>query len=169
MNNTEPCRLHPETGLSCGPTAVCAVTGASPEQVLEAIIEAAGEDDEHPEHLDDTNFRHQARTVERLGFDLFDTYGNKMRARDILLNRDLPCELNKLPKMADFLKQNESQDVLLCSGCRLKAGALEIHSFAVDRNFYVDNNTGGEVRQLADFPCELSDFRILDVLIVRSR
>jgi hypothetical protein len=59
---------------------VLAVTGKAPEQVRDAILHAADEDGETPRHLDDTAFRHPARAVELLGFDLFDTQGRRIDA-----------------------------------------------------------------------------------------
>ena len=60
-----------------------AVTGSTPEQVNSAILAAASEDDEHPEHLNDTSFRHQARAAELLGWDLFTPEGAALQARAI--------------------------------------------------------------------------------------
>jgi hypothetical protein len=73
--------------------------------------------------------------------------------------------------MADVLLQNNSQDILLCKGDRFNVATnqLEAHTFAVDRDWYVDNNTGGQVVPLADVPPSLLDFRIKYQLIVRRR
>jgi len=50
--------------MSCGPTAVRAVTGKSPRQVCNAIIQAARDDgDGDPPNLDKTNFRHAANSI----------------------------------------------------------------------------------------------------------
>ncbi len=70
-------QLTVTTDDSCGPVAVGAVTGATPERVKEAIREAAREDDQNPTHLKDTSFRHQARAVELLGFELLNLDGTK--------------------------------------------------------------------------------------------
>jgi hypothetical protein len=42
--NGLPYRLRPSLGMSCGPTAVCAVTGAEPALAQQAIYQAAAED-----------------------------------------------------------------------------------------------------------------------------
>jgi hypothetical protein len=87
-------------------------------------------------------------------FDLFDTHGNPIQAMTYIPRdrRLTPQELNQLPTLDIFLQKNNSQDVLLCNAIRSKAGCdeTESHTFAVDRTWYVDNNTGGHVVRLTD-------------------
>ena len=97
-------QLTEATGNSCGPVAVGAVTGANHEAVGQAIRRAAAEDGEKPRHLTDTNFRHQVRAVELLGFELFDPHnGNKVEAQSILAT------------VAHFFHNNNSNDLFLYS------------------------------------------------------
>jgi hypothetical protein len=83
MVSAPPHKLTPALAGSCGPTAVCAVTGKTPKQVHSAIIEAASEDDEKPAHLDNCSFRHQARATEILDCELFELDGSRVQARSI--------------------------------------------------------------------------------------
>lgn len=123
-------------------------------------------------HLNNTNFRHQARAVEILGFGLSDVHGSRVQAANIPLRREVShAELNKRPTMLEFLRTNDSEDVLICSADRIMPGSstTESHTFAVDRQWYFDNNTGGCIVPIADAPNALADFRVGHVLAVRPR
>ena len=51
-----------------------------------------------PRHLNDTNFRRQARAVELLGFTLSDIHGRDVQAQDVTKDRTLTLsECNRRP------------------------------------------------------------------------
>ena len=65
-------RLSPAEGASCGPVGVGAVTGKSKKDVEDAIRRAVREGGgPDPGEVTEISFRHQARAVELLGFELF--------------------------------------------------------------------------------------------------
>jgi hypothetical protein len=171
MVSAPPHKLTPALAGSCGPTAVCAVTGKTPKQVHSAIIEAASEDDEKPAHLDNCSFRHQARATEILDCELFELDGSRVQARSIPSPVDAYVA-TQLPTVRDFFQQNQSKDVLLCLAFGVRPGqhttedTTEVHTFAVDRGWYFDNNTSGEV--VTSPPSALADFRVVRVLVVRQ-
>jgi hypothetical protein len=147
-------QLTEATGDSCGPVAVGPVTGANHEAVGEAIRRAAAEDGENPRHLTDTNFRHQARAVELLGFELFDPHnGNKVEAQSILAT------------VAHFFHNNNSNDLLLCFavGSRPDHTEQEHHTFAVHRGRFYDNNTSTVIETVHPW---LQNFLIIRALAV---
>lgn len=170
MNKLPLSRLRASSGLSCGPAAVCAVTGAEPEAVIAAVRAAAAEDDEFPDHLEHSNFRQQARAVEILGFDLFTTDGMPLLARENIPKKRkmMLSELNQLPTAGDFLARNRCKDVLLCHATPLEGRVQDgdPHTFAVDRKWYVDNQLAVTIR---DAPPALANYRMVDALIVRPR
>jgi hypothetical protein len=148
-------QLTEATGGSCRPVAVGAVTGANHEAVGEAIRRAAAEDGEYPTHLTDINFRHQARAVELLGFELFDpSNGNKVEAQSILTT------------VAHFFHNNNSNDLLLCFAVGLRPGHTkqESHTLAVHRGRFYDNNTNTVVETVHPW---LQNFKIIRALAVR--
>jgi hypothetical protein len=164
----DTCRLHPPLGgLSCGPTAVLAITGATPATVSLEIVAAANEDGEFPQHLNDSNFRHQARALERLGFALFDLLGHEIVVVDAIPRHRGPIAINVLQSLSEFLRSNKSKDVLICQGFRPVPTGLVGHTFAVDRKCYADSNTNGQVVSISAVPVHLLDFRVLDVFAVR--
>ena len=118
-------------------------TGASVEDVEKAIRQAAAEDGEYPTHLCDTSFRHQIRAVEMLGFELFHSNsGIRVRAHSISLQ--LREDWLFQPTPAEFLQANQSDDLLLClAHVRPGEPNSEVHTFAVHRRCYYDNNPGG--------------------------
>jgi hypothetical protein len=163
---TEPHQLTKATGDSCGPVAVGSVTGASVEDVEKAIRQAAAEDGEFPAHLLDTSFRHQLRAVEILGFELFDSNsGIRVEAHSISLEVREDW-LFRQPTPAEFLRANQSDDLLLCLANEVGPGELgsEVHTFAVHRRCYYDNNPGG-IR--GSVPIYFVNFRMICALAVR--
>ena len=54
---------------------MCTVTGSVAAEAERAIRQAAEEDRQYTKHLADSNFGHQARAVESLGFELFEPNG----------------------------------------------------------------------------------------------
>ena len=79
-------RLRPASGASCGPVAVGAATLKSVSEVEAAIINIAKEEGENPITLAEpggSNYRHQVRAVELLGYDVFDLNGHKLDPREI--------------------------------------------------------------------------------------
>jgi hypothetical protein len=165
-----PCRLHPPLGgMSCGPTAVQVISGRTSVIVSREIVAAADEDGEFPQHLDDSNFRHQARALERFGFALLDRDGNEIIVFDAIPRHRERIDLRRLPSLGDFLAHNRSGDVLLCQAFR--PGPLELigHSFAVDRRHYADCNTNGRVIATAEVLKDVQEaFRVLDAYAVRK-
>ena len=91
----------------------------------------------------DPSFRHQTRAVEMLGFKLFDpNSGVRVEARSISL--EVPKDWLFRPAPAEFLQANQSDDLSLCLAHVRPAGPnSELHTFAVHRRCYYDNNTGG--------------------------
>ena len=163
-------RLTSAMGDWCGPVAVGAITGKTKEEVEHAICDAAGEDGESlTPPLKDTNFRHQTRAVERLGFELFERDGiTRVQARSIdpYPTVDL-CWLSQQPTAAEFLRDNVSDDPFLCFACRLPQGPGDnFHTFAVHNHFYYDNNTERKVE--TSVPAKLADFRVFRALAVRD-
>lgn len=159
-------QLAEATGESCGPVAVCSVTGASAEDVEKAIRQAAAEDNQYPADLSDTSFLHQTRAVEMLGFELFDcNSGARVEARSISVEL---CEHWLLqPTPAEFFEANQSDDVLLCLAHVRPGGPNpQVHTFAVHRRCYYDNNPGG-IR--GSVPIYFVDFRMACALAVRRR
>jgi hypothetical protein len=158
-------RLTLKSFVSCGPTAVGAVTGADEDSVCAAIREAAKEDGEHPAHLKDCSFPHQCRAVELLGYELRTLDGIKIDARS--LPRKYVVDQNS-PTVDEFVRGNESDEVLLClaGGQRPGQPKPEAHSFAVDRKRYFDNNTVGESVPANDIRRDLAMFRVVKVLAV---
>jgi hypothetical protein len=164
---TEKCRLHIAVGASCGPTAVAAATGAAAERVEAAIYKAANEDAEYPTHLDDSNFRHQARAAELSGFDLYDLAGSPMRASAIV--RELKISIDQfqqLPPITKFLAENKCKDVLICNAITISGVA---HTFAADQNAFFDNNTSGKIFSDGNVPQGLEDFRVVRAVALRMR
>jgi hypothetical protein len=165
----EPHQLTQATGDSCGPVAVGSVTGASVEDVEKAIRQAAAEDGEYPTHLRDTRFRHQSRAVEMLGFELFDSNsGIRVEAHSI----DASLEVNEgwlsgQPTPAEFLRDNQNDDLLLCLAHGVRPGEpnSEAHTFAVHRRSYYDRNPPGGIR--GSVPIAFVNFRMIRALVVR--
>jgi hypothetical protein len=150
---------------------VGAVTGASREDVEKAILAAAAEDGEHPAHLADTNFRHQARAVELSGFELFESDGvTRVDARIIEAYPQVDLHwLSKRPTAAGFLQDNVSHHPLLCFACRVPPVLGDnYHTFAVHCGFYYDNNTEQKVKTSVP-ATELANFRVFRALAVRRR
>ncbi len=159
-------RLKAADGASCGPVAVGSVTGNSREEVEDAILKAAQEDRENPQHFNDTSFRHQARAVERLGRKLFKRDGTPIDARrDIPRDMQItPSEFDRAPAVDNFFQTNQSEDVLLCLACSREAGK-DPHTFAVHRRYYYDNNSAGVVK--TSVPDGLEAYRVVKVVAVR--
>jgi hypothetical protein len=168
MAEANPHQLTAAHGDWCGPVAVRAVTGATADQVEQAICDAAAElDSEHPSRpLEDTNFRHQARAVERLGFHLSERGGTKVQAHRLSESKISDHWLSRQPTSAEFLQYNSSDDRLLCVAYRIRSGIPEAHTFAVHRGYYCDNHTGGKV--VTSVPNDVADFRIVRAFVVRG-
>jgi hypothetical protein len=166
VSASPPCRLHVAVGPSCGPVAVSAVTRNSSEEVNSAILRAASEDGEHPTHLNDTDFRHQARAAELLGWDLFTLQGAPLQTRALQKFSISKMDFTRFPTISEFVQQNRSQDILL--GQALSPTG-EAHTFAVDRGWYFDNNTGGEIVTAPSVPAGLANFRVVRAVALRRR
>lgn len=167
MSKHPPIRLQPVSGMSCGPTAICCISGASPDRVVIAMMKAAAEDGEQPDHLADSNFRHQARALELLGWQLFDDTGTQIAARSVPWPVKATDDLNRWPTIPDFLQENKKPDVLLCRAMRVRDDASEHHTFAVDASSFFDCNTGNKVVYTTGIPADLHDFRVVQALSVR--
>jgi len=148
-------RLHIAGGASCGPVAVGAVTSGIDQDVDAAIKAAANEDGEFPASLapgpngaGGSNFRHQARGAELLGWTLYDpASGNAVSAKSIprAIPRPSEQEFQKALTLAEFLSQNKSADLLLCLLEPPPIQGMERHTVAVDGAKFYDCNTGGTV------------------------
>jgi hypothetical protein len=167
MCGLRPCRLHLATGTSCGPTAVGAVTGNTSDEVNLAIVEAAKEDNEVPEHLNDTSFRHQVRAAEILGWDLFSIVGARIQARSIPSKAEIAIEeFNRLPTISEFVRHNQGRDILL--GHAVSPSGVS-HTFAVDGGWYYDNNVGEKIVSAVGVPSGLAEFRVVRAVALRRR
>jgi hypothetical protein len=160
-------RLHPISFISCGPTAVGAVTGQPEAMVVSAMKSAAAEDGEYPARLVDSDFRHQARAVELLGSELYDLNGHKMDARSISSVVKLgQAEFHAQPTIDQFVRDNQHDDVLLCQAYSLARN--ESHTFAVDHGSFFDNNTGEKIVASDNIPPAIAEFRVIRVIAVRA-
>ena len=126
MTEVKPHQLTEAHGDWCGPVAVRAVTGATADRVQPAICDAAADlDDEHPTRpLKDPNFRHQARAVERLGFDPSELGGTKVQAHRLSEAKISDHWLSGQPTSAEILQNNSSDDRLLCVAYGTRSGTL---------------------------------------------
>ena len=160
------CRLVPAIGTSCGLAAVGGATGASRAQVERAILRAAQEDGESPTHLNDTNFRHQARALELLGYGLFDLQGNSIKASTIQPWKMTSGQFGSLPLIKQFVQANKCADVLLCEAFR-PGNPDQGHTFVVDREWFFDCNTGGLIVLANGIPGSLNGFRVVRAIALR--
>jgi hypothetical protein len=158
-------RLHPITSVSCGPTAVCSVTGAAATLVWNKMMEAIDFDGPRPSHLNDSAFRHQCRSIELLGFELFNIDGLKLDASSFPMNPVVDIgQCNAAPTIADFVSSNDLDDVVI--GCAARATG-ERHTFAADGRSFFDNNTGGVVADSTGIHSQIRDLKVIQVLRVR--
>jgi hypothetical protein len=169
MAEAARCRLFPATGQSCGPVGVGAVTGATEDDVCAAIVAAAGEDGQAPKHLLNSNFRHQARAVELLAGSLFDPRtGLAVSAKSFPQQVDqfAPAELVRNPTIPEFIRSNESPDVLLCLA---EHSTGERHTVALEGKRFYDCNTQGEIVASEGIHPNLAGFRVITSLAVRRK
>jgi hypothetical protein len=167
MNDIDS-RLHPINSVSCGPTAVCAVTGATSPLVLEKMMEAIDFDGPRPSHLNDSAFRHQCRAIELLGFDLFDTTGEKIDASVLPMNPPITAErYNAAHTVAEFVNSNDLDDVVIGFAADTTTGVR--HTFAADRRWFFDNNTGGLVADSAGIDPQIQRMKVMEVFRLRRR
>ena len=161
-------RLHPINSVSCGPTAVCAVTGATSALVLEKMMEAIDFDGPRPNHLNDSAFRHQCRSIELLGFDLFNRGGAKIDASVLPMNPELTVDqYNAAPTVAEFVSTNELEDVVV--GYAANIATSQVHTFAADRTSFFDNNTVGLIVSSAGINRQIQIMKVIEVFRVRRR
>ena len=175
--NRAPCRLRVSTGMSCGPTAVCAVSGRNPKEVLDAIrksAKAAGLPADF-EADEETAFCDQVNALEILGMALFHHDETPMEANEIPRARDAEAlyELNVGHTLEVFLQRFPTtgcRELVIGHATRPKrcGGGFESHTFALDRIWYFDNNTpkGGPV-PFSEASADLLDMRVIDVVLVR--
>ena len=169
-------RLHFVPGLSCGPTAVCAVTGVDAETATQAIADAALADTGKAiTSFDKTRFRHQVLAVERLGYALFTRNNRSLNASQIgRPGRCWPASfLAQQLIMAEFLKSNRLSDVLICHAVKPTDGKpeeMEAHAFVVERDYYVDNSPDvPKPTPVAIVHSNVADFRVVEYFIVRPK
>lgn len=172
-------RLHIAGGASCGPVAVGAVTSGIDQDVDAAIKAAANEDGEFPASLapgpngaGGSNFRHQARGAELLGWTLYDpASGNAVSAKSIprAIPRPSEQEFQKALTLAEFLSQNKSADLLLCLLEPPPIQGMERHTVAVDGAKFYDCNTGGTVLDANGIYSEIANHRVIKAIAVRSK
>ena len=159
-------RIHAIGSDSCGPTAVCSVTGQSSGKVIKAMAQAAAEDGPVPSHWKDSAYRHQARACEFLGFDLFNSSGTKISAATLPMAPKIRQDAYlAAPNIPDFVRQNNCPDVLLVRAFR--ADTREAHTFALDGGNYFDNNTN-QIVQADRIPPIFARFKVTHVLRVRQ-
>jgi hypothetical protein len=175
MNGEPRCRLRPTRGLSCGPTAVRAVTGASEIAVLDAIRRAAAEDGLP---IDDdfacTDFHDQLRAIELLSHELFMPSEGPSDSSFYPRNRSWgDCELRDKSTIAAFLERlprANCADVIICHAVPSPRDSGAAHTFAVDRNYYFDNNVQeGRPISLEEAISQALDMLVVDTLLVRPR
>jgi hypothetical protein len=163
-----PSRLHPIVSISCGPTAVCAVTGATSALACEKMMEAVDFDTERPSHLNNSAFRHQVRAIEMFGFEIRNADGSSFDASAAPMNPAVDlATYNAVPTVVDFVNSNELNDVVICYAARLGTG--ESHTFAADGWSFFDNNTGGVVVDASGIHPQIRDMKVIKVLRVRPR
>lgn len=128
-------RLHSINSVSCGPTAVCGISGRNSEDVYKAILQAASEDNEHPSHLNNSAFKHQCRALELFGFDLYEMDGStRVSASQLEMN---PKSAGIAQTVADFVQNNSIEDVVIVYAL---SPTKETHTFAADGIWFFDCN-----------------------------
>jgi hypothetical protein len=162
-------RLHPIPSVSCGPTAVCAVTGASSAVALDTMMRAVDFDSARPHHLNDSAFRHQIRAANMLGFDIFNVDGTPYDATvpggPMNPGFDLHA-LKAASSIADFVSGNDLDDVVICYA---HSGIGEGHTFAADGRTFFDNNTGGKVVDASGIHPQVRNMKVIQVFRARPR
>lgn len=164
-----PSRLHAIASVSCGPTAVCAVTGASSELAYDTVMRAVDFDSARPLHLNNSAFRHQVRAINMLGFDILNVDGTPYDATapggpmNPAFDRDA---FSAAPTIADFVNANEVEDVVICYA---HSGAGEGHTFTADGRTFFDNNTSGKVVNASGIHPAVSDMKVIEVLRIVRR
>lgn len=167
--NDLPTRLYPITSVSCGPTAVCSITGVCSDVVYDAMMRAVDFDSERPLHLNNSAFRHQVRAISMLGFDIFNIDGTPHDAtvRGGPMNPAFdPNAFNAAPSVADFVDTNDLDDVVICYA---HPGAGEGHTFAADGRTFFDNNTNGKVVDASGINPQIRNMKVIKVLRIRRR
>src|ERR1700692_1818207 len=125
--------------MSCGITAICAITGKAPGQVVAAGLIRSPHDD--------ARFQDQLRTLEVLGCRLLDHNHNPIRAIDFPRDRRwTEGQLGEQANMGQFLTRlgaHPPPDVLMVHATRInrETKELESHTLVVESEWYFDNNT----------------------------
>lgn len=141
---------------------VGAVTGAGQAQACAAILKAAAEDNEYPDNLVSSSFRHQCRAIELLRFGLYSLDGQRVEAKS--LPKDFKAR-SDASTIEEFVRENERTGVLACfAGAHDKPDA---HSFAVEGHAYFDNNVGDHVVTVERVPEMVRNYRMAACFVVR--
>jgi hypothetical protein len=103
--------------MLCGPSALCAITGMRPDQVVLAICKAIRERGaEPPDQLDSTDNGDLGRALELLGFELFNEGGGPVSGRTIFpAGSSLPIYRNAKLWLSFWLK---TTNLTFCSDLR---------------------------------------------------
>jgi hypothetical protein len=152
--------------------AVAAVTRAPMSEVLNAMTENARRDGRSINDFSKTRFRDQVGAVEALGYLLFNRNEKRLRASQIgRRGRGWTAQwLSTRPTIAEFLQGNRCPDVLLAQAMLpTNPDDSEGHTFAVDRDCWVDSSPGRKPAQITDVHQELADFRVIEQYIVRPK
>jgi hypothetical protein len=153
--------------VSCGPTAVCAITGVPSVLVYETMMRAVDFDSPRPSHLNDSAFRHQVRAVEMLGFEIRNVDGSPFDATAAPMNPQVDSSAIAAPTIAEFVNANDLDDVVICYAAQLDTG--DNHTFVADGRAFFDNNTNGVVVDASGIHPQVRDMKVIKVLRVRPR
>jgi hypothetical protein len=160
-------------GMLCGTTAVCAITGRSPDDVVSVGL--------IPSPQAEVAFLDQLKTLEALGCRLLDRDGKPIQAADLQRPGGWKKgELDSAATIGSFVSNLAAKpppDVVIVHATRVNPDTdkLQSHSFVIDGSWFFDCNTPkgrpiplAEVRhQVLDREPVLADMRVVELYIVR--
>jgi len=140
--------------LYCVPTALCAISGKTPEEIAKVLQQAAAKCGDHisDELRRDYNIKHWLQAIKTLGGDY-----------TILHNwAHLPHDQRPLIDIYLAGETSEKLTLVFCDHPTIP----DTHVFAVENGHFTDSHTGGMRVPLRKFPPEYDGFCVKGVFAV---
>ena len=154
--------------MSCGPTALCAITHRTPQDVLNAIKEAARRRGEVPDDWDLEHTFNPAYIFIAAELLLGTELQHPLRprpapARNIRRDPLTPALLALLKPIRRIVVENISAHMLLCTAVDPSRPNEVTHTFALDHGLFFDSFSDGRLRGANDLPAEVADWLVFRV------